>query len=202
MLRRCLLFLFALVAALTTVAQSLAGGERNVLITRAKVLEGDTLPHIRLAEICCFAHRRFKSHRQQERYNRLVRDVKKVLPYARIAAARLKVIEDSLSRITSEKLRDKYIDDSEKALFKEFEKPIRHLTIRQGRILIKLIDRETGNTSYEVIRLLKGRFSAFMWQGIARLFGSSLKSEYDAEGDDKLIEYIVLSIDSGAYDDY
>lgn len=201
MLRILILSLMAFVAVFTT-AQSLAGGERNAVITRAKVMDGDTIPHVRLSEICCFARQRFKSRRQQERYNRLVRDIIKVLPYARIAAARLKVIEDSLSRITSEKLRDQYIDESEKALFKEFEKPIKHLTIRQGRLLIKLIDRETGNTSYEVIRLLKGRFSAFMWQGIARLFGSSLKSEYDAEGDDKVIEYIVKSIDAGAYDDY
>ena len=99
-------------------------------------------------------------------------------------------------------MRDKYIKESEKKLFDEFEKPLKHLTITQGRILIKLIDRETGNTSYQLIKTLKGNFSAFLWQGIARLFGSSLKSEYDAEGDDKAIEAIVNAIDAGAYADY
>ena len=176
--------------------------QKNVVITTGKYIDGELLPHVRLSEVRCAARRRFKTKRAQERYTRLVKNVKKVLPYARIAAARLNEIEDSLSHISNEKLRKKYIADAEKALFAEFEKPIKHLSIRQGRLLIKLIDRETGNTSYELIRTLKGRFSAFMWQGVARIFGSSLKAEYDAEGEDKYIEYIVNAIDAGLYDDY
>ena len=173
-----------------------------VIVTTGVVVDGDTLPLIKLPEVRCWAHRRFKNKRAQERYTRLVRNVKKALPYARIAAERLRIIEDSLSRIPTQKMRERYIKESEKKLFAEFEKPLKHLTISQGRILIKLIDRETGNTSYQLIKTLKGSFSAFLWQGVARLFGSTLKAEYDADGDDRAIEAIVNAIDAGAYADY
>ncbi len=193
--------LFLLVACLLN-ASGQAQQSTPVIITTGVVVDGDTLPLIKLAEVRCWAKRRFKTRRAQQRYTKLVRNVKKALPYARIAAERLKIIEDSLSKIPTQKLRDKYIKESEKKLFAEFEKPLKHLTISQGRILIKLIDRETGNTSYQLIKTLKGNFSAFLWQGVARLFGSSLKSEYDAEGEDKAIEAIVNAIDAGAYADY
>ena len=80
-----------------------------------------------------------------------------------------------------------------------YEFQLKHLTVRQGRILIKLIDRETGTTSYDAIRMLKGRFKAFWWQGIARMFGSNLKTQYDPEGEDKYLENVVLLIDMGVY---
>jgi pyruvate dehydrogenase complex dehydrogenase (E1) component len=74
---------------------------------------------------------------------------------------------------------------------------LRKLTFSQGRLLIKLIDRETGDTSYKLIKELKGGFSAFMWQSVARIFGSNLKSEYEMEGDDAMIERIIIMIDNG-----
>lgn len=172
-----------------------------MIITRAVVIDGDTLPSIHIDEIKCLARMKFRTKRAKQRYDRLVRNVRKTLPYARIAALKINEIEDSLQKLPTQKLRDKFIKESEKKLFNEFEKPLKHLSISQGRILIKLIDRETGNTSYQLIKTLKGNFSAFLWQGVARLFGSSLKSEYDAEGEDKNIEIIVNAIDSGVYDD-
>lgn len=167
------------------------------IIRRGRIIDGDTIPHVRLPEVRIYARRHFKTQRAARQFNRLVYNIKKVLPYARIAKQRITIIQDSLSHIEDSKLRKKYISESEDALFKEFEKPLRHLTITQGRILIKLIDRETGDTSYQLIKLLKGRFSAFIWQGVARLFGSSLKSEYDSEGTDRDIELIIQLIDDG-----
>lgn len=79
----------------------------------------------------------------------------------------------------------------------EFEKEVKHLTVTQGIILVKLIDRETGRTSYQVIRELKGRFTAFLWQGIARIFGNNLKAEYDPDDKDRIIEDIVQGIEAG-----
>ena len=78
-----------------------------------------------------------------------------------------------------------------------FEKEVRKLTVSQGIILVKLIDRETGRTSYQVIKELKGNVTAFFWQGIARIFGNNLKTEYDPEGEDRVIEDIVLGIEAG-----
>lgn len=170
---------------------------KPLIIHRAYIVDGDTVPHIKLAEIRVYARRKHRSRRAQLIYNRLVFNVKKVLPYARIAKVRILAIEDSLQHIEDPKLRKAFIKEQEDKLFAEFEQPLKKLSITQGRILIKLIDRETGDTSYELIKLLKGRFSAFIWQGVARLFGSSLKSEYDAEGKDKDIEQIVMMIDDG-----
>ncbi len=173
----------------------------SVVITRGVVIDGDTLPHVRLDEVRSYARRKWKSKRAQVRYTRLVYNVRKVLPIARIANERLTIIQDSASKLDS-KQRKKYLDEVEKQLFDEFEQPLRHLTMTQGRILIKLIDRETGDTSYELIKVLKGRFSAFLWQGVARLFGSNLKSNYDAEDSDREIENIINAIDDGLYDNY
>ena len=145
------------------------------------------------------ARARFKSERQKRQWTRYIYNVKKVLPYARILSREFKIINDSLALMTTDKQRDQYLERKEKELFAKYEYNLNHLTVKQGRILIKLIDRETGSTSYEAIRLLKGRFKAFWWQSIARMFGSSLKVEYDPYGEDKNLENVVLLIDMGVY---
>ncbi len=166
-------------------------------LLRGKVIEGDTLPHVFVKEIVVMPPFKFKSTNQRKKYSRLVRNIKKTLPYARLAQKRLYEIERKLDSIPDKKERKVYLKEAEKQLFEEFEQPLRKLTFSQGRMLIKLIDRETGDTSYELIKDLKGGFSAFMWQSVARIFGSNLKSEYDSAGDDKMIEYIIVLIDNG-----
>lgn len=175
-----------------------AAQSRNVF-TRAHVVNGDTIPDVRLREVTCTAKMRFKNKRQQRRWTRYVYNVKRALPYARMVARELKIINDSLASLTSEAQREAFLDRKEKELFKKYEYQLKHLTVSQGRILIKLVDRETGSTSYDLIRLLKGRFKAFWWQGIARVFGSNLKTEYDPYGEDKALENVVNLIDQGYY---
>jgi hypothetical protein len=101
-----------------------------------------------------------------------------------------------LRGLPDERSRKKYLEQAEEELKRDFEKKIKDLSFNQGMILIKLIDRETGNTSYDLVKKLRGNFKAFMWQGVARLFGSNLKSEYDSDGDDKLIEMAVNQIEN------
>ncbi|MCQ2235558.1 MAG: DUF4294 domain-containing protein [Bacteroidales bacterium] len=185
----CLILLF--------VCSAKAQTANEPLIVRALVIDGDTVPYVVLDEVRAFARHKFKNKRAEIRYTRLVRNVKKVLPYARMCAGEINIINEGLSELTTDKEKKAYLKVKEKELFEKFEQPLRHLTITQGRILIKLIDRETGNTSFELIRTLKGRFSAFIWQGVARLFGSNLKSEYDSEVKDAEIENIILLIDEG-----
>ena len=127
----------------------------------------------------------------------MIRNVKKAYPYARIAAVELKKLDEHLAIMDDEKEQKAYIDQAEKEIMKRFEREVRKLTVTQGIILVKLIDRETGRTSYQVIRELKGGFTAFFWQGIARIFGNNLKTEYDPENQDKVIEDIVLGIEAG-----
>lgn len=192
-------YLFYILLFTTSFVCSISAQEANdpTIIRRAIIVDGDTIPNVILEEVRTFARHRFKTKRQQIRYTRLVHNVKKALPYARMCANEIRIINEGLSVIQTEKGREEYLKTKEKELFAKFEQPLRHLTISQGKILIKLIDRETGNTSYELIRALKGRFSAFLWQGVARLFGSNLKSEYDSAVNDAEIENIVLLIDEG-----
>ena len=89
------------------------------------------------------------------------------------------------------------LKQAEAALFREYGPQLKKLSIQEGRILIKLIDRQTGTTSYELIQDLKGGLAAFFWQGVARVFGNNLKSEYDPEVEDRMIEEIIYYIDAG-----
>jgi len=140
-------------------------------------------------------------------YDRLQKKVIKVYPYARAAADVMEMynsVYDVMemynsvcAQITSESERKRLLDQAEDEMKKQFEKDLRGLTVSEGVILIKLIDRETGDNSYTLVQELKGKFSAFMWQGLARMFGHNLKSEYDAEGEDVWIENIVQQIEDG-----
>lgn len=123
--------------------------------------------------------------------------MKRAYPYAKIAGIKLKVLDENLALIKDEKVQKEYISMAEKEIMDEFEREVKKLTLTQGIILVKLIDRETGHTSYEVIKDLKGGITAFFWQGIARIFGNNLKAEYDPVGDDVKIEDIVLGIEAG-----
>jgi hypothetical protein len=166
-------------------------------IVHARVIDGDTIALVTLKEFSLYAPRVFKTERESKQYGRLLRDVKAAYPYALIASAKLKEYNDILLSFKTEKERKEFLKKAEKEMKAEFENDLKNLTLRQGRILIKLIDRETGNSSYELVKDLKGSFSAFMWQSLARMFGSSLKDRYDADGDDKLIEEIIILIENG-----
>ncbi len=196
MLKAVLTFIIIVSACCAAQSQT-AAPAGGTAIARGVIVDGDTIPHVRLREIKIMPRRRFRSKRAAQRYSRLVRNIKTVLPYARIAGRKIAEIEDNLALMSDEKQKKEYLKKAEKELFQEFEKPLRRLTVSQGRLLIKLIDRETGSTSYAIIRQLKGRFSAFLWQSVARIFGSNLKSEFDGEGEDRMIEYIINQIDNG-----
>ena len=161
------------------------------------VVDGDTMPQITLRQVLIMPPKEYKSERERRRFTRLARKVKKVLPYAQAANQMLRQIEDSLQYIPERRDQKKYIKLLEKKLKARYGEELKNLTISEGRILIKLIDRETGNTSYELVKELRGSFSAFMWQSLARLFGENLKVQYDAKGRDKDIEEILLRIEAG-----
>lgn len=135
-----------------------------------------------------------KGHRTQpgtRRYSRLEKRVLKVWPYAAFAGLAMDSLEAELKGVASQKERKNIIELREEALKSRFEGELRRLTIREGIILIRLIDRQAEQTTYGVVKELKGRLSAFMWQGLARLFGHDLKSEYDPTGEDAPIEHII-----------
>jgi hypothetical protein len=159
--------------------------------------DGEKLPEIEIKEVTIKGKGKPQTNFQYWRYERLVYNVRVVYPYALIVREKLKDVNAHLEKLPDDRERKKYIKDVEKEVFRDYEGDMEHLTFTQGKLLIRLIDRETENTSYDLIKDYRGNLSAAFWQGIARLFGTNLKEEYDPLGDDYLIEKIILEIESG-----
>ena len=160
--------------------------------------DGVTMPEIEIKEVTIVGGRKSATERRDyRRYDRMILNIKKVYPYAVIVRNRLDQVNEDMKTIDSEKERKAYLRTVEKDVFSEYEDDISRLTISQGKILIKLIDRETQNTSYQLIKEYRGGISAAFWQSIAWFFGTNLKAEYDRYGEDAVIEMIILEIEEG-----
>ena len=158
---------------------------------------GETLPEIEIKEVTVYGRKTPAMRSAIRKYDRLEYNLRRVYPYALIVRTKLDEINRQLEAISSDKERKKFLKEVEKDVFGDYEDDVRDMTITQGRLLIKLIDRETQNTSYTLIRQYRGGLSAAFWQGIARIFGTNLKEEYDPYGEDALIEMIVNEIEAG-----
>jgi Domain of unknown function (DUF4294) len=170
--------------------------ERSYLIQNVK-RDGVTMPEVEIKEVTVVARPRTARRYEYRKYERLIYNIKRVYPYALMVRIKLTRVNEDMKNITDEKERKNYLRDVEKDVFAEYEDDIQEMTITQGRLLIKLIDRETQNTSYALIRDYRGKFAAAFWQGIARIFGTNLKEEYDPYDEDSLIEFIIREIDAG-----
>ncbi len=166
-------------------------------ICHTQIVDGDTLVLVMLDVAFVSGPREFSSERQRKKYERLERKVIKVYPYAYAAGVLMKEYEQELASLRNDRERKRYLKEAEDALKRQFEGELRNMTVSEGVLLIKLIDRQTGDTSYGLIQELKGSFSAFMWQSMARLFGHNLKDQYDPNGKDRQIEMIVSDIECG-----
>ncbi len=161
---------------------------------------GDTIPMVFLPEFVKTAKLPRKYVRQRQRWDKLRYNVYKVYPYAVIAADILKDIDVELAKLEHDKeARKKYLKSLEKELNREFKGELEELTISQGQVLVKLINRQTGKNCFSIIQELKGGFSAVVWQSVALLFSNNLKKEYDPEGRDKDIEMIVQELEAQLY---
>lgn len=177
-------------------AQAVTQANQDTL-RRTVIINGDTLTLINLKQVTIFPPKVFKNRFQERQYWRLVRNLKKVYPYSKIVAYTVKEVDAKIADMKSDKERRKFMREFEDSLWKEYEADLREMTITQGRLLFKLVDRETANSTYYWIDSYRGSFSAFFWQGVARLFGTNLKTKYDPKGEDALIEEIVTCIEKG-----
>lgn len=150
-----------------------------------------------LRDLWVFPKKTFKNKQQEKHYWRTVRDVKKALPFAKLVGSELLRVNMQLAIMKNEGQRKKFLAQYEKAVFKKYEADLKKMTINQGRLLLKLIDRECDQNSYSLIKQYRGSVSAFFWQGVAYIFGSNLKSEYDAKGTDQTLERIIVLVESG-----
>ncbi len=165
----------------------------------AEVIGTDTLPLMLIKPYDVIEKPDPEAIKKLNEMNRLFVNVSKVLPYARAAKTMLDEIKTTIATMNTKREKKEYIKAKEKELKEQFTADLKNLTVTQGRILIKLIDRETGETSYELVKELRGTLAATVWQGIAQVFGEDLKTNYDTLGEDKAVEQIIRRIDSTGF---
>ncbi|MDR1170240.1 MAG: DUF4294 domain-containing protein [Prevotellaceae bacterium] len=177
---------------LFTVICSAAEGKAEFVPPCCDTVYIETLPPVYIIH--------WKNKKDYKKFRRTVYNLKKVYPYSQTAKLMMLELETKYQSASSSREKKAIVKQLEKKLFSEFEAPLRKLTISQGRMLIKLIDRETGKTSYSVLKEFKGGFKAVFWQGVAQLFGNSLKTPYDKYGEDKILEELMIMCENGTFD--
>ena len=188
--------LFAVMLFLLAGKSSLAQqyGVNDTIITAAVIYNGDTIEARELSTVFFYSKKYVSSAERNAAWTRLRNAVYVTYPYARRAGAVLNDINKKLTGVTDEEQRKKYIKTREKELRKEFTDPLTNLSIYQGKVLMKLINRETGNNCYSIIKEYKGGFTARFYQTVAFFFNSSLKQAYDPSGEDADTERIVQEV--------
>lgn len=163
----------------------------------ARVHEGDTIVSLRMPTLYVFKPLIFNNKKQQQAYNRMVRNVKRTLPIAKEVNRAIIETYEYLQTLPDEKARQKHLNQVEKGVKEQYTPRLKKLSFSQGKLLIKLINRETNSSSYELVKAFLGPFKAGFYQAFASIFGASLKKEYHPEGEDAMIEQIVLLVESG-----
>jgi hypothetical protein len=163
----------------------------------AKVIEGDTVPIVYMGEVVLWGNRPSRNSAEARQWERLVRNVKKAYPYAKLAGEKFNEYNQKIAGIQSKSVQKAMLKQAEDELQAQFGAELKELTITQGKILLKLIDRQTSNSSYDIVKDFRGSFRAFFYQSFARVFGYNLKVKYDPLGEDADIERIVILIESG-----
>ena len=184
-----------------TAEQVLAEMDSPTFVPTVKVgkvlFQGDSVQYMEMNNVYVYPQLTFKNQKQAKAYMRLVTNVKKVLPLAKEARQLLIETTEVLETLPTKEAKDAHIKKVESEIFRTYKPKMKKLTYSQGKLLIKLIDRECHSSSYEMIQAFMGPFRAGFWQTFAWAFGASLKKEYDAEGVDRLTERVVLMVEAG-----
>lgn len=159
--------------------------------------KGDSIPHVILPTLHKYPPQRFRSDSDRVRYTRLVANVRRLLPYARLAKVMVIETYETLQQLPSKREREAHVRQVEAELKRTYTPILKRLTRSQGRLLVKLIDRECGQTGYNIAQAFVGGFRAGVYQGVAALFGQSLNKRYDPEGEDREVERVVRLLESG-----
>ena len=157
----------------------------------------DTVAIVNLREVYVFPKVKFRNRREEQKYWKLVRDVKRTLPYAKMVYETLIETYEYIETLPDEKSKQAHLKRMEKELFAEYKPQLKKLTFSQGKLLIKLIDRECNQSSYQLVKAFLGSFRAGFWNFFAGMFGASLKAEYDPKGEDAMTERIVVLVENG-----
>ena len=161
------------------------------------VYQGDTIPSLRMPVLYVFKPLNLNSKKKRQQYTRLVRNVKRTLPIAKEVNRAIIETYEYLQTLPDDKAREKHLSQVEKSIKEQYTPVMKKLTFSQGKLLIKLVNRETDSSSYELVKAFLGPFKAGFYQTFAALFGASLKKEYHPEDEDAMTEQIVLMVESG-----
>ncbi len=168
------------------------------MVKVGKALEGgDSIQYVELNPVYCYPQPVFKNAKQRQAYNRLVYNVKKVLPIAKEVNMLIVETYDYLQTLPNKKAKDEHMKFVEKEIKREYTPRMKKLTYQQGKLLIKLVYRECNSSSYQLIQAFLGPIRAGFYQAFAALFGASLTKKYDAEGTDRMTERVVLMVEAG-----
>lgn len=172
-------------------------GESTLSVVQAIIIGNDTVPYFVLPTYYCYPPLKFKNKKEEQFYWRTVRDVKVVLPYVRHIRRVMEKTNEALMSMPDKASRDAYMKNFEKRIYKENETKFKDLTLNQGKLIIRLLDRETNNTSYELIKAYRGSFSAGFWQVFALVLGADLKTKYGTKEEDAVIERVIVLVEAG-----
>lgn len=164
----------------------------------AEFTPSDTILKGFIPEITVFAPLKFRNDKERLEYTKLVRDVKKALPYANLVSANIIETYEFMETLPDSKSKQKHLESAQKYMMAEYKPKMKKLTKNQGKILVKLIDRQTNSSTYDIVKSVVGSFKATVYNTFAGLFGNNLKNKYDPEGKDKMIERIVIEIEQGS----
>jgi hypothetical protein len=202
---------FILIVLILAGAIGTAPGQRNSRTERAaysrrdvshyeveRNAAGDTVAiNIFLNRVYCFAR-----PMDMSKHRKLVRDFRAVYPLAEVARQTMSGFEEELLALPTRREQREFSKRTEKDLVAQYTPTLKRMTVSQGRILVRLIDRETEQTSYEIVREFRGGFVAGFWQGVARIFGHNLKDEYDPAERDRMIEQCIMLYNAGLLPEY
>ncbi|MEN9953002.1 MAG: hypothetical protein RLZZ520_1270 [Bacteroidota bacterium] len=191
---RYLSTIFILLFVASTINAQSKYGANDTLLVPYIVYGGDTMTYAQLDMVTVFGEMSPEQRKAKQKWTRLRNAVYVTYPYAKKASYIINDVNRQLMVIKDPLARKKYLSSREKELKKEFTAPLTALSVYQGKVLMKLINRETSNSCYSIIKEYRGGFSARFWQTIAWVFGSSLKQDYDPKGEDADMELIVLEV--------
>lgn len=166
--------------------------DRGIWYQTATIENGDSIAVVHILPV-----RKYARKKDMRRYAKLIRAVKKVYPIAQEAKREMALMGEELRRLPSKKDRELYTKGIQKMIIKKYTPVLKRMTVYEGRVLLKLIDRETEYTAFEIVKEFRGGFVAGFWQAMARLFGNNLKLEYDPDGSDRMLEQIVVYYEAG-----
>ncbi len=190
---RKLLFILSILAASISLPAAAALRDSVALVVQGN----DTFFLAFLHDVYVYPPLVFKNKKQEKFYWKTVRDVKKTLPYAKMITKDMAYADAELAKLTTDKERRKWWRQYEKHLYRKYETAFRNMYASQGRMLMKLMDRESDRTSYELIKQYRGKAAADFWQFVAKLFKNDLKEGYDGADKDRIIERVITLVEAG-----